>query len=124
MTEIDELADKVVSRLIERDPDLVELLQKVVHGWLSSGNINSTASGDCFDIIKIIKQLNADSAWMRTEVLRLKSEVGSVYDYNSSYSTTPSIQSRLKFLEERLERIESNYNLLLSTINYGRDFRN
>ena len=123
MTEIDELADKVVSRLIERDPDLVKLLQKVVHGWLSSGN-SSTTSEDCFDVIGSIKQLKADSVWMRTEVLRLKSEVGSVYDYNSSYSTTPCIQSRLKFLEERLERIEFNYNLLLSTINYGRDSRN
>ncbi len=123
MTEIDELADKVVSRLIERDPDLVELLQKVVHGWLSGG-ISSTTSGDHFDIIGRIKQLDADSDWIRAEVMRLKSEVGSVYDYNSSYTPPPCIQSRLKSLEERLEHIELNYNLLLNTINYGRDSRN
>lgn len=119
MTEINELADKVVSRLIERDPDLVELLQKVVHGWLSGG-INSTTSGDCFDIIESIKRFDSDSVWMRTEIMKLKSEVG----YNSSYSTPPCIKSRLESLEERLERIELNYNLLLNTINYGRDSRN
>lgn len=123
MTEIDELADKVVSRLIERDPDLVGLLQKVVHDWLSGG-IGSTTSGDCFDIIGSIKRFDSDSVWMRTEIMRLKSEVGNVYDYNSSYSAPPCIQSRLKSLEERLEHIELNYNLLLNTINYGRDPRN